>query len=334
MLEILAMQGARGEPIIDTIDSNGTLSWSDSVSGGVYRIEWASSLNDHWTDKPITSFLISTGTTSSIKIPMFYRIIRTDLTAEQAKEMLNLSISREPSVEAKAPHADISTLHSKGAHLATTYVGWLAPEPRLDALKDTHLAELNVDLNSLIDVHTNVEALGTIAFNAKVGSIIMNIDGVYFFYYAPTTDPLKQSMIVSFLITDIADAINVNFECGKIGADTYYMQIADIRLHFKSGRCVEDVTVDYQRGIITFSCNSVQYTFITHADSLADRILQTSITARDLLKCTKIEIMATKNEGVCLARNLLMFIDTSNKVDGSKPVECRAYVTKGELVGP
>ena len=67
------------EEFVISLEKNGILSWTNSISNAVYQIEWKSSLNDgEWrTDSPFEHFASNSDVITN-NIPMFFRVTAKD----------------------------------------------------------------------------------------------------------------------------------------------------------------------------------------------------------------------------------------------------------------
>ena len=70
------LRGDTNPPVIVSF-RNGLLQWSDSTNG-LYRIEWASALDEPWQSSYTNLQSVAEGVTNvySAKVPMFYRVVR------------------------------------------------------------------------------------------------------------------------------------------------------------------------------------------------------------------------------------------------------------------
>lgn len=67
---------ADSDPVIQSFDGSGNLSWSNSAEWGLHRVEWASSLTGPWqsTWSHLTG-IPANGGVSQASVPMFYRVV-------------------------------------------------------------------------------------------------------------------------------------------------------------------------------------------------------------------------------------------------------------------
>src|SRR6266536_1064733 len=78
---VLAVTALAAEVVITSLNPNGELTWTNSVSSATYRVEWASSASGPWaTFDALTnlSSVFATNTSVTVKLPMFYRVVWTD----------------------------------------------------------------------------------------------------------------------------------------------------------------------------------------------------------------------------------------------------------------
>ena len=72
-----------------SIESSGTLSWSNSVSNAVYNIEWASELGKEWrSDNPFER-IHSSSNHIVVPIPMYFRVVARDANQIQCWDNLD-----------------------------------------------------------------------------------------------------------------------------------------------------------------------------------------------------------------------------------------------------
>jgi len=67
--------------VIESLDRNGNLTWTNSVSNATYRVEWTSSPTGVWQDFNALTNLLSlhaTSTVVTVQVPMLYRVVWTD----------------------------------------------------------------------------------------------------------------------------------------------------------------------------------------------------------------------------------------------------------------
>jgi hypothetical protein len=65
-------------PVISSFGSNGSLTWSHAVTGGFHSVQWASSITGTWHHS--WADLVNhaaTGGTTTVSVPMYYRVIWT-----------------------------------------------------------------------------------------------------------------------------------------------------------------------------------------------------------------------------------------------------------------
>ncbi len=77
VLMLFLLLGAFGEdPLINSFTGNGGLTWSNATPGGAYRVEWSPAVGeDAWqNDWSTLSPISATGSTMSVRVPMFYRV--------------------------------------------------------------------------------------------------------------------------------------------------------------------------------------------------------------------------------------------------------------------
>jgi hypothetical protein len=62
--------------VITSLQSNGVITWTNSVSNAIYRIEWASTLNGSWQSSwdSLRNIATDTNLSTSASVPMFYRV--------------------------------------------------------------------------------------------------------------------------------------------------------------------------------------------------------------------------------------------------------------------
>ncbi len=62
--------------VITSLQSNGVITWTNSVSNAIYRIEWASTLNSSWQSSwdSLRNITTDTNLSASASVPMFYRV--------------------------------------------------------------------------------------------------------------------------------------------------------------------------------------------------------------------------------------------------------------------
>jgi hypothetical protein len=85
-LEVLILGGllcvqASAQVTIDSLNRNGELTWTNSVSNATYRVEWAGSLAGPWQPFSVLTNLDSitaSNTSVTVTVPMFYRVVWTD----------------------------------------------------------------------------------------------------------------------------------------------------------------------------------------------------------------------------------------------------------------
>jgi hypothetical protein len=82
----LVSAASAADLVIQSLDRNGQLTWTNSVSNATYRVEWAGSLSGPWRDfrelTNLSSFAAS-NTSVTVTVPMFYRVVWTDAPAPQ-----------------------------------------------------------------------------------------------------------------------------------------------------------------------------------------------------------------------------------------------------------
>jgi len=72
---------------IATLGGNGVLTWTNSVTNATYRVEWASSPPGPWQQFSVLTnldFIKASNTTVQVSVPMFYRVVWTDVPTPQA----------------------------------------------------------------------------------------------------------------------------------------------------------------------------------------------------------------------------------------------------------
>ncbi|MBU1693977.1 MAG: formylglycine-generating enzyme family protein [Verrucomicrobia bacterium] len=77
VLVLLLVLGASGEdPVIASFTENGVLAWSNATPGGAYSVEWSPSIEEGtWhNDWDSLSPVSATGSTTSVRVPLFYRV--------------------------------------------------------------------------------------------------------------------------------------------------------------------------------------------------------------------------------------------------------------------
>ncbi|HVV71839.1 MAG TPA: hypothetical protein VHI52_10130, partial [Verrucomicrobiae bacterium] len=82
----LAWSAAAADLFIESLNRDGRLTWTNSVSNATYRVEWSGSLSGPWNDfNTLTNLnsLAATNTRVSVRVPMFYRVVWTDPPAPQ-----------------------------------------------------------------------------------------------------------------------------------------------------------------------------------------------------------------------------------------------------------
>src|SRR6266508_627050 len=70
--------------VITSLNRNGELTWTNSVSNATYRVEWASSAEGPWNKFDVLTNLTLLSATSNVvtvKVPMFYRVAWLDAAA-------------------------------------------------------------------------------------------------------------------------------------------------------------------------------------------------------------------------------------------------------------
>src|SRR5436309_15411903 len=70
--------------VITSLNRNGELTWTNSVSKATYRVEWASSAEGPWSKFDVLTNLTLLSATSNVvtvKVPMFYRVVWLDAAA-------------------------------------------------------------------------------------------------------------------------------------------------------------------------------------------------------------------------------------------------------------
>src|SRR6266496_1660166 len=78
---VLAVTALAAEVVITSLNPNGELTWTNSVSSATYRVEWASSASGPWaTFDALTnlSSIAATNNSVTVKVPMFYRVVWAD----------------------------------------------------------------------------------------------------------------------------------------------------------------------------------------------------------------------------------------------------------------
>ena len=63
---------------ITSFDTNGRLTWTNSVSNATYRIEWSPSLQSPWQTNSPFNLIQGTSTVMAAEVPMFYRVVWVD----------------------------------------------------------------------------------------------------------------------------------------------------------------------------------------------------------------------------------------------------------------
>lgn len=77
----LAGAASSTELRIDSLNRNGLLTWTNSVSNATYRVEWAGSIEGPWNPfSALTNLdsIVASNTTVTATVPMFYRVVWTD----------------------------------------------------------------------------------------------------------------------------------------------------------------------------------------------------------------------------------------------------------------
>jgi len=72
---------ACAQMVITSLEKNGNLTWTNSVSNATYRVEWASSVTGPWQKfDALTnlSLLSATSPAVTVKVPMLYRVVWLD----------------------------------------------------------------------------------------------------------------------------------------------------------------------------------------------------------------------------------------------------------------
>ena len=70
-----------GQVVITSFNTNGVLTWTNTVSNATYRVEWAGSPTGPWqTFDALTnlSLLSATSNSVTVKVPTFYRVVWLD----------------------------------------------------------------------------------------------------------------------------------------------------------------------------------------------------------------------------------------------------------------
>ncbi len=78
---LLAMAVSATDLTITSLDYQGQLTWTNTVSNATYRVEWASSATGPWQRfDALTnlSMVQASNTTVTVTVPMFYRVVWTD----------------------------------------------------------------------------------------------------------------------------------------------------------------------------------------------------------------------------------------------------------------
>ncbi len=62
---------------IDSYESSGDITWTNTVQGASYGIIWASSLDGPWSaDWNDQGLVFATGTTCTSQVPFFFRVVQ------------------------------------------------------------------------------------------------------------------------------------------------------------------------------------------------------------------------------------------------------------------
>jgi len=81
-----AAAAAAADLVIQSLDRNGQLTWTNSVSNATYRVEWSGSLAGPWQNFTALTNLNSipaTNTSVTVTVPMFFRVVWTDAPTPQ-----------------------------------------------------------------------------------------------------------------------------------------------------------------------------------------------------------------------------------------------------------
>ena len=86
VLAFITASTLSGDLIIESLDQQGHLTWTNTVesSGYRYRVEWASSANGPWRDFSVLTNLAGLATTNrsvTVDVPMLYRVVWLDAPA-------------------------------------------------------------------------------------------------------------------------------------------------------------------------------------------------------------------------------------------------------------
>lgn len=65
---------AKAELRITAIQNQGSLTWSNYLANGTYRVEWATSADGPWNTNPPDWNIIATSNITTTEVPMFYRV--------------------------------------------------------------------------------------------------------------------------------------------------------------------------------------------------------------------------------------------------------------------
>lgn len=74
---LIAASVAASDLLIDSIDRNGNLTWTNTVSNAVYQVQWASAVTGPWTNFQALASLDTispTGSVTTVAVPVFFRV--------------------------------------------------------------------------------------------------------------------------------------------------------------------------------------------------------------------------------------------------------------------
>ena len=110
------------ELVINGLEGNGTISWSNTVPGTVYLdIEWAPGLDAQWTNSWNDLTFITNTVTGSADVPLFYRLVAVTNVSDTVYG--DWGLRTQSAVDAGYPDVDHFFLKQQGNVINGTFWG-------------------------------------------------------------------------------------------------------------------------------------------------------------------------------------------------------------------
>ena len=80
-IALIAASAIASDLVITSLERNGTLTWTNSVSNAVYQVQWANSVTGGWSNFQSLAALDTVQSTAkvvSVKVPTFYRVAASE----------------------------------------------------------------------------------------------------------------------------------------------------------------------------------------------------------------------------------------------------------------